>query len=488
MNARKPFSLCLLSGLILSFCGAAGAQTANDFPTTPPPPGPVPSLHIPTPRTDTLPNGLRVVVAHREGLPLVTARLLIRAGSETDPADRAGLSALTATLLTRGAGDMSAPQIAAASEALGGSLNSDSGWDESNIDITVTSTRLPAALKLMASAARQPTFAADELERARKQMLDSLRLRLSQPTGMATLLASRATFGDGAYAHSDAGTPTSLQQITRDDVVRQHATWYRPDNAILVFAGDIDMATARRLADGAFGDWKAPAGDLPTRAAGAGKSDAPALLVVNQEGAGQAGVVAAHLAIPRHDRDYYIGTVANAVLGGSYSARLNEEIRIKRGLSYGAHSRLDTRRDSGQWMAVVQTKNPSAAQVVSLIEGEFRKLADTPVPADELDARKATLGGAYGRSLETTGGLAARVGTLALYGIDLADIGHYIERVQAVTPAQIQAFAASHLDDDGTRIVVVGDATHFAGALKKTHPDLRQVDMDRIDLDHAGNP
>lgn len=488
MSRRKPFMPGLLSMLAMALSTPAAAQAATDFPATPPPPGPAPALHVPAPQTDTLPNGLRVVVAPRDGLPLVTARLLVRAGSETDPAGKAGLAALTATLLTRGAAGMDAPAIATAAEALGGSLEGDADWDESDLGITVTTPRLPAALRLMADVVRQPGFADDELDRARKQALDNLRLKLSRPTGMATLLAERAVFGDGAYAHSAAGTPASLARITRADVVRQHATWYRPDNAILVFAGDIDMATARRLAAATFGDWEAPRDPLPARAAGAGKADAPALLVVNQEGGGQAGVVATHRAMPRDDADYYVGTVANAVLGGSYSARLNREIRIKRGLSYGARSLLDTRRDSGQWMAVVQTKNPSAAQVVDLIETAFRTLATTEVPRDELDARKATLAGAYGRSLETTNGLARRVGSLALYGIDLADIDKYIERVEAVTPAQVRRFAARHLDADGIRIVVVGDASQFAAALKKTHPQLRQVGIDAVDLDATGTP
>lgn len=481
MNARKPLVLCLLSALALAVSAAAGAQEA--FPSTPPAPGPVPTLDIPTPQSITLDNGLRVVVAHRDGLPLVTARLLIRAGSETDPTDKAGLAALTATLLTRGAAGMDAPAMATAADALGGALESDADWDQSSLGITVTTPRLADALDLMAKAARQPAFQDAELARARKQTLDSQRLRLSQPTGMASVLAEREVFAGGSYAHPSAGTPTSLKRITRADIVRQHDTWYRPDNAILVLAGDIDTDQARQLAATAFGDWKAPAAALPSRDTGTGAAAAPKLLVVNQTGGGQAGVVATHRGIARGDKDYYIGSVANAVLGGSYSARLNEEIRIKRGLSYGAHSRLDTRRDGGQWMAVVQTKNPSAAQVVQLIETEFGKLGSAPVSDAELAARKATLTGGYARSLETTAGLASRVGTLALYDIDPAEIGKYIRRVDAVTPAQVQAFAKDHLDADGTHMIVVGDAAAFSADLKQRHPQLHQVDIDKVDLD-----
>jgi zinc protease len=477
--------------LALALCGAcatpafAASASGDTFPTTPPAPGPAPTLNVPTPSLQTLDNGLQVVSVRRAGLPLVTAQLLLRSGGEMDPVALAGVSDLTANLLAKGAAGKSAPQIAAAAEALGGSLDASAGWDEAAVGITVTTPKLPQALALLADVVRRPEFSDAELKRAQTQALDDLRLELSQPTSLAQLAAHRAVFGDGAYGHSRVGTLASLAKITRADVQAQHAALYRPDNAILVLAGDISPEQAMQLAQASFGDWQAPATPLPTAPAGSGSSALPALLVIDQHGAGQAGVVAAHAAPPRKDADYYIGAVANAVLGGSYSARLNEEIRIKRGLSYGARSDLDGRRDGGLWLGSAQTKNPSAPQVVELMLGEFSRLGSTPVPADELAARKATLVGGYGRSLETTAGLAAQVGDLAVYGIDLGEIGRYVERVQAVTPTQVQAYAAQHLGADGTHVVVVGDAAQFGAALAKAHPQTTTLQSDRIDLDSA---
>jgi zinc protease len=477
--------------LALALCGAcatpafAASASGDTFPTTPPAPGPAPTLNVPTPSLQTLGNGLQVVSVRRAGLPLVTAQLLLRSGGEMDPVALAGVSDLTANLLAKGAAGKSAPQIAAAAEALGGSLDASAGWDEAAVGITVTTPKLPQALALLADVVRRPEFSDAELKRAQTQALDDLRLELSQPTSLAQLAAHRAVFGDGAYGHSRVGTLASLAKIPRADVQAQHAALYRPDNAILVLAGDISPEQAMQLAQASFGDWQAPATPLPTAPAGSGSSALPALLVIDQHGAGQAGVVAAHAAPPRKDADYYIGAVANAVLGGSYSARLNEEIRIKRGLSYGARSDLDGRRDGGLWLGSAQTKNPSAPQVVELMLGEFSRLGSTPVPADELAARKATLVGGYGRSLETTAGLAAQVGDLAVYGIDLGEIGRYVERVQAVTPTQVQAYAAQHLGADGTHVVVVGDAAQFGAALAKAHPQATTLQSDRIDLDSA---
>lgn len=462
---------------------AAGTALAGELPATPPAPGPAPSLHVPTPTVQTLPNGLQVISVRRQGLPLVTAELLLRRGGAMDPAGKAGLAQLTATLLTRGAAGRSAPQIAAAAEALGGSLDASASWDASRVGITMTTPKLPTALALLGQVVRQPDFTEAELKRARAQALDELHLRLSRPTQLAALAAGRAVFGDGAYGHSLAGTPASLAAIGRADVQQLHAAIYRPDDAALILTGDVDPAQARALAERSFGDWSRPTTPLAVAPTGMGHSALPAVLVIDQPGAGQAGVVAAHAAPPRDDAGYYVGTVANAVLGGSYSARLNEEIRIKRGLSYGASSQLEGRRGSGLWLAAAQTKNPSAAQVVDLMLGEFVRLGQAPVVAGELAARKATLIGDYGRSLETTAGLAGQVEELATYGVDLAEVGRYIARVQAVTPAQVQAYAKAHLGEGGSHVVAVGDASQFAAAVHQRHPQAMQLPAKALDLD-----
>jgi zinc protease len=461
----------------------AGTVLAVDFPATPPAPGPAPKLVVPTPSVQTLANGLQVISVRRAGLPLVTAQLVVRSGGEMDPPQRAGLADLTANLLSKGAAGKTAPQIAAAAEALGGSLNAAAGWDGSAVGITVTTPKVPQALNLLADVVRQPDFSAAELKRAQAQAIDDLRLMLSRPTALASLAASRGVFGAGAYGHSRSGTPASLARITRADVQQLHAALYRPDNAILILTGDVTPTQAQQLAQASFGDWVKPATPLPARPVGKADGQLPAILLIDQHGAGQAGVVAAHAAPARDDDDYYVGTVANAVLGGSYSARLNEEIRIKRGLSYGAFSRLQPLADAGLWLASAQTKNPSAAQVVDLMLGEFKRLGSTRVSADELAARKATLIGGYGRSLETTAGLADQVGDLAIYGVKLDEIGKYIEQVQAVTPKQIEKYADKHLDAGDSTVVVVGDAAKFAAAVRQAHPKAVLLESTALDLD-----
>ncbi len=489
MMRAQVFRLAVFAAAIVAsgylFAAEATAPTTvpGVFPTTPPAPAPAPQLSVPTPSAQTLANGLQVISVRRAGLPLVTAQLVLRSGGEMDPPQLAGLADLTANLLSKGAAGKTAPQIAAAAETLGGSLNAAAGWDESAVGITVTTPKLPQALDLLAEVVRQPEFSAAELKRAQAQTIDDLHLALSQPIALASLVASRGVYGSGAYGHSRSGTPASIARIRRADVQTLHRQLYRPDNAILILTGDISPAQAQQLAQTSFGDWPKPTTPVPPQPAGMAASQLPAIVLIDQHGAGQAGVVVAHAAPPRKDDDYYIGTVADAVLGGSYSARLNEEIRIKRGLSYGATSRLQPLADAGMWLATAQTKNPSATQVVDLMLGEFKRLGSTRVSAAELAARKATLIGEYDRSLETTAGLAEQVGDLAVYGLPLDEIGKYIGQVQAVTPRQVEKYADKHLDAEHRTVVVVGDAAQFAPAIRTAHPQAVLLEATALDLD-----
>lgn len=485
MSRVYPLRIAVFTAILFAAGSALadGTPSVSTFPGTPPAPGPAPQLTVPTPTTQLLANGLEVISVRRAGLPLVTAQLVVRRGGEMDPPQLAGLADLTANLLSKGAAGQTAPQIAATAEALGGTLNASAGWDESAVGITVTTPKLPQAMGLLAAVVRQPDFSASELQRAKAQAVDDLRLQLSRPTALASLAASRGVFGEGAYGHSRNGTPASIGRITRTDVQHLHGELYRPDNAILILTGDITPAQAAQLAQISFGDWQKPATPLPPRPAGSTTSQLPSILLIDQHGAGQAGVVAAHAAPPRNDPGYYVGSVANAVLGGSYSARLNEEIRIKRGLSYGASSRLQSLGDAGIWLAAAQTKNPSAAQVVDLMLGQFKLLGSARVSAAELAVRKATLIGGYGRSLETTAGLADQVAELAIYGVKLDEIGKYIAQVQAVTPKQIEQYARKHLDVGASHVVVAGDAAQFAATIRQEYPKTVLLQSTALDLD-----
>ena len=470
----------MLLALAAGVVATAQAQTFD----TPPLPGAPRPLAIAAPVEQRLPNGLRVVLAERRGVQLVTAQLVVLSGSEVDPADRAGLASMTAGLLTKGTRRHGATALAQAAESLGGALDSGAGWHQSEVAITVTVPQLDAALALVSEVVRQPAFAPAELERLRTQALDELKLAYSRPGTLAALASQRLLFGTGAYGHPPGGTPASLMRITRADLVALHAARYRPDNAVLVLAGDLDAERALALARRHFGAWKvaapAPASTpAPITAAASAQTTAA---VIDMPQSGQAAVIVA-AALPPLGADRATAAVMNAVLGGGFSSRLNQQIRIQRGLSYSAGSALDPRPGGGSLHAVVQTKNESAAEVVGLVQGELDRLAAAPVIADELAARKATLIGDFSRSVETTAGLAAAVKALIVAGLPPADLRERIDALAAVSAADVQRYATANLGAAGRRVVVAGDAARFSEALKAASPGLLIVPAARLDLD-----
>ncbi len=241
----KVRSFALLPLAILALASYALAQTPQ---ATPPPPAAPRSVQFPKPVEMTLPNGLRVIVVQRSQLPLVSAQVLIKSGGEVDAPDLAGTADMTASLLTRGTTTRTAPQIAEAIEALGGSIGSGAGWDSSTITTGVMSSRTDPAFAILADVVRNPAFKDEEIERLRRQSLNNLRVALGTPGSIARFVAARVVFRDAPYGHPLAGTPESVPRIKRDDIVKLHDMYYRPDNAILVIGGDITSKDGFALA------------------------------------------------------------------------------------------------------------------------------------------------------------------------------------------------------------------------------------------------
>ena len=459
------------------------AQTPQ---ATPPPPAPPRSATFPKPVDETLPNGLRVIVVERRESPLISAQVLIKNGGEVDPAELAGLADMTASLLTKGTQTRDATRIAQEIESLGGSIESGARWDSSSANVSVMSSKISPAMEILADVVRRPTFKSEEVERLRQQYLDSITLAMGEPGSIARFVAARVVFGDSPYGHPISGTAESLTRITGAEITKMHSRYYRPDNAILVIGGDIGAKDGIALATKYFGDWQKPSTPLPSVSAAMENAEAKAgrVVVIDKPDAGQAAVYLARTGINRKDPDYFRGVVSNSVLSG-YSGRLNQEIRIKRGLSYGAASALDTRRDVGPFVASAQTKNESGAQVADLLLGEISRLSSAP-PADlELTPRKAVLIGNFSRNLETAAGLVGQIGSLALYGMGLDEINRYINNVQAITTADIQKFAGARLDAKTSNIIIVGNAKAFLPELQKKYPNVEVIPIGDLDLNTA---
>ena len=452
----------------------------------PPEPGPPREVKFAEPIEKHLANGLRVLVVERPGLPLVSAHLLIKSGAAVDPPELAGLASVSASLLTRGTARRSATKIAEEIEALGGEIEVEADWDATAVKLTVLSSRSAAALDILADIVRNPTFAAGEVERLRRETLDELRIALEEPRTVALAAAQRVIFGRAPYAHPRKGTPGGITRIERDAIAQLHATHYRPANSILVFAGNMAAAEAFASAEQFFGDWKNPQEPLPAPARNetVGK---PRVVVIDMPNAGQAAVVIAKPGIARNLRDhrYVAALAANGVLGNGYTSRLNAEIRIKRGLTYGAKSTLRALAEPGPFFAYAQTKNSAAVEVAELIRAELNRLADEPVPVTELTPRVSTLVGDFSRELETNDGVAATVGELAVYGRPFSELNSFIADARGVRPEELADFARTHLRGGETSVILAGRVESFRAALARSFEEAEIIPQKELDLDQV---
>jgi zinc protease len=477
----------LLGGaLALPLLAKAQAQAQAQIFGQMPAPGPARPLPLPHLQALHLSNGLRVVLAPRRGVPLVTAELLLQqAGSLLDPPGKAGLAQLSLLMLSKGAlragRAVDASDISFAAESLGASLETSSDPLAGGLALTLATPQLEAGLALLADLLRRATVPADELERSREQLVDSFKLGLSDPALLAQLLGRRLFWG-GSPAGQIA-TPATLARLRRDDVLGFQRRQLRPESSTLILAGDLDLAQARALAERYFGDWRAPGAPGPRLAGQQPQPLQARSVLLDLPGAGQSVVQVLAPYAGLHDLSgQRVGQLAHAVLGQGYSSRLSQEVRIKRGLSYGASSLVDSLPGAGMLSAFAQTKHGSAAEVARLMAGELLRMGREPVGAAELEARRASLIGGYARQLETTATLSALVAEHLQQGREPAALARLPEELAAVEAGQLREFAAAQWRAEALRTVIVTDLKAAGEGLRQLDPKAWVISFDQLDL------
>ena len=467
------FTFCLLP---FSFA-LVQAQEQPPEPTSPR------AVKVPTITEGKLPNGMKIVVVQRNAVPLVTVNLLINSGANIESKD--GLADMTASLLTKGTKNRSATAIAEQMEFLGSSINSGAGWNSTNVSFTATSDKLDKAMAIMSDVVLNPTFPADEIKLYKSQTIDDLSVELKQPGRLANYVAARYSFGE----HSVAGTPETIEAITQKEIQATYRDVYKPKSATLIFTGDINLTQAIAIAKKYFGLWKNPVEPNKTmlgRPAVAESANIPLfrrMLVVDLPKSGQAAVIyTKKVEFGRSASDYFPASVANSLLGGGYSSRLNQEIRIKRGLSYGAGSSFAWRSDNANFSTRCQTKTVSAAEVAELTVKEIQRLTGESAPEVELTPRKNVLNGNFGRIFETNAGISNAISELLTFGLPTTELNSFMSNTEKITPQQVKEFSANNLR--GGDIIIVGDYNDFKADLAKRFPNqqIEVIKADDLDL------
>ena len=431
-------------------------------PTLPPPP----PLVVPPAHTERLPNGLELVVVEMHEVPVVDVNLVVGAGSVRDPEDLPGLATFTANMLDEGAGTRAALEIAEQAAFLGATLSTGASYENAGISLHVPKRQLEPALDLMADVALRPTFPDSDIARQRSlRQTAILRLR-DQPTAMAPIAFNAIVYGaHHPYGRPLEGTDSSTAHLDRARVAAFYGQYFRPNNARMLFVGDITMAEARRLVTARFGAWQR--GTVPALP----RTETPApqprtIYLVDKPGAAQSVIRIGHVGVARNSPDWAAIQVMNTILGDAFTSRLNQNLRETRSYTYGAFSRYDARRLPGPFRAyasVVTSKTDS-----SLIQFlyELRRMRDSVVPGEELAKARAYITLGLPGEFETTAGTAARYMDLLVNGLPLTWFRDYTQRVNAVTAADVQRVARQYIRPDNFAIVVVGDRSQVEAGIR----------------------
>ncbi|MEO5510182.1 MAG: pitrilysin family protein [Longimicrobiales bacterium] len=424
-----------------------------------PPPviGDPPELRTPEVHRYRLANGLRVLVVEQRGLPIVDMQLVIRTGAATDGADFAGLASLAVDLLDEGAGNRSAIDIAESIEDLGAALSSGVFWDDSALSLHVHTDRITPALAILADIVIRPTIPQVDFERKQRERLTALLQEREEPRILAARAFGDVVFGSAhPYGRPLHGSRRSVERFTREHLVAFHKQSVRPGNAFLVVVGDVRSDAVVELLELTFRGWTdapapvAPVLDPPPR-------QPTAIHVVDRPGSGQSEVRVGCVGVPRSTADYFSLLVMNTILGGSFTSRLNLNLRQDKGWTYGASSSFGFRRSAGPFTVSTAVDTAVTASAVAEIFEEIAGLRERLVPADELARAQSYIALGLPRSFETTADIAAHVAELEIYGLGDDYFDGYVRRVRDVAAGDVLRVAQAYLDPSAMAVVIAGD-------------------------------
>jgi len=449
LMSRVVFALLCLSVIV---------QAQAPDRTRPPQSGPPPTLKLPAIQKRALSNRLPVWIVERHEVPVVHVNLVVLSGTGDDPQGKFGIASLTASLLTEGAGSRSALEIADAVDFLGADLVTNSGSDESAVRLNVPVARLAAALPIMADVSMRPTFPEAELNRQKVQRLTSIIQARDDPASINQLEFARVVYGPAnRYGTAQAGSAQNISAFTVADVRAFYQSAYQPDNAALIVVGDVTPDRVMPMLETNFGKWQngaAPAQHktFPTPPLPAARE----VFIVDKPGAPQSQVRIGWAAVARATPDYFPITVMNTVLGGAFSSRLNLNLREKHGYTYGAQSQFDMRLSAGPFVAAAGIQTDKTADALKEFFNELNGILQ-PVPADELTRAKHYVSLRYPLGFETTGDIAARLEQALVYHLPDDYFATYVQRIEAVTAAEVQRVAQKYIVPAKFAVVIAGD-------------------------------
>jgi zinc protease len=451
----------------------------EDFRRTAPQPLAPRPINIPTPVEFTLSNGLRVVLVEDSRLPLVTYRMLFRAGDARNPADAPGLLDFVNDLVTEGTETRTSRQIDEELARIGASLSAVSNADYTTVSASSLSFYNDQLLNLMADVLLRPTFPQAEIDLLKNNTRQALQLQRTQPGFLQNERFSRVLYGDHPYSIVSTN-PEAIDRITRERIMEFYRQVYTPANGILIVVGDVRRETLTRRLNELFANWRGGESMTQTRFPAPPARTARTIYVVDRPGSAQSSIAIGNLGIARNSPDYFPALLMNTVLGSGISSRLDLNLRENKGYTYGAGSSFDMRREAGTFQASAEVRTPVTGASLREFFFELDRLRAEGITEEELNSAKSYLTGIFPLRLETQEGLINQLVTIKMFDLPANYLQTYRERVNAVTREQIQQAARQYVQSDRAAIVIVGDAGQIMDQIR---PFAQNIEI----YDQAGN-
>ena len=449
--------------------------------------GDLPKLELPALNTFTLSNGLEVALAERHDVPTVQMALMFDSGYASDFGGKVGTASFAMSMLREGTSSRTSQDIAEQLETLGTNLSTSASIDSSRISMDSLVSNLAPSLDIFADVIENAAFATDEIERKRGNWIESIKKEKASPTSQAIRILPGLIFGENhAYGVplTGSGTEQSISSLSREDLISYRDTWLRPDNARLVIVGATTEAEIKPLLEEALNDWQAPATPKPTKQFTAlAKQESPRVFIIDQPGTPQSTILAGHLAPSDRVENADVLDVTNTILGGSFTSRMNMNLREDKGWSYGARTIWSGYDQAGMFFTLAPVQTDKTKESIQEILKELNQYQnDKPATAAELEKvqmnKTAKLPGAY----ETKAALLGAVVDTLGKGKDMQWLETYGERVSAIDVEDVQSTATSFIDTESLTWVIIGDAAQIAD-------DVRSLNLGEVTmLDSDGNP
>ena len=447
--------------------GSGGGVAGEGHGAEPPAPGEIRPFSFPEVASGELDNGLQTRVAHLPRIPMTTATVVLNAGESWLSDDRAGLAVVAGDCLEGGTEKRSGAELAEALESLGADLSVSTGWDSTTVSLSCHADRLSAAFALLAEVIREPSFPEEEVARVRNQQLATLAQRKMVPSKLAVDHALRAIYAEGIpFGRPVHGVSDAVEGMDPDSARSFVDEAYRPGDGGLVVAGDVDEAEIRELAGEHLGEWTGEARGRPDFDVEP-RDRERRIVVVDRPGSVQSELRMGHVGIRRTSDDYFSLLVFNALLGGTFTSRLNQRLREERGFTYGVRSRFSTRRLPGPFLISTAVETAVTADAVGDIMEVLDGVLEEGPTQKEVESARDYIVGVFPLRFETTSQVSSRVAELIVYGLPDDYHATYRDRIREVTPESALEAARRNVLPEEMAVVIVGAADEVRGPLEE---------------------